>query len=566
MEPATMTRPDPRPWLRAYPQPPGWAFAAPAETLVEVFEASVRRFAHRPALDFFGKRWSYAELGALVDHAAAGFRALGVVPGTRVGLCLPNTPYFVIGYFGALKAGAIVVNFNPLNVGEELAAQAKDSGCEIVLAPDLEPIFGRVMGLLGTTPVRRVVACRFARALPPVKAAAFRVVKRADIARVPVGDDRVVEFDALVSGPRIAAPPEVRPEAPAVLQYTGGTTGAPKGVVLTHANLTANLRQVQGWFPACRPGEERMLAVLPFFHVFAMTVAMNAALGWGAEIVMLPRYEQKSLMGAIRRRRPTVFPGVPTLFKAMLDKGATREQLASIRSCISGGAPLPLEVKRAFEVASGCTLVEGYGLTEASPVCFCNPLQAENRAGTIGLPLPGVEAEIRSLDDPYHALPVGERGELCVRGPNVMVGYWNRPDETAKVLLPGGWLRTGDVGIMDAEGYVQLVDRIKDLILCSGFNVYPRAIEEALYRHPDVAAATVVGMPDEYRGESPAAFVQPRPGSALNEEALRDFLRDKLSPIEMPRVIELRDELPRTAVGKLSKKELRAELLRGRPG
>lgn len=554
-----------RPWLGAYPAVPGWTFEHAPETLPQVLDDAVRRFGARPAMEFFGRRWTYAQLGALVDRAAEGFRRLGIAPGARVGLCLPNTPYFVVAYFGALKAGAVVVNFNPLNVAEELAAQARDSGCEVMLAPDLEPIFGRVMSLLGTTPVRRVVACRFARALPPVKAVAFRVLRRADIAKVPRGDDRVLGFEALVAGPPIADPPRVRPADLAVLQYTGGTTGAPKGVMLTHANLTANLRQVQCWFTTARDGEERTLAVLPFFHVFAMTVALNASLGWGAEIVMLPRYDHAALVAALRRRRPTIFPGVPTLFKALLDKRTPREHLASVKSCISGGAPLPLEVKRAFEAASGCVLVEGYGLTEASPVCFCNPLEGENRAGTIGLPMPGVEAEIRALDDPTRALPPGERGELVVRGPNVMTGYWQRPEETAKVMLPGGWLRTGDVGIMDAQGYVQLVDRIKDLILCSGFNVYPRAIEEALYRHPDIAAATVVGMPDDYRGESPAAFVQPREGATLTEEALRTFLADKLSPIEMPRRIELRPELPRTAVGKLSKKELREELLRDRP-
>lgn len=550
-----------RPWLRAYPNPPGWAFEPPHETLPEVLDTSVRRFGPQPALDFFGRRWTYAELGALVDRAAGGFRALGVRPGDRVGLCLPNTPFFVACYFGAMKAGAAVVNFNPLNVAEELAAQARDAGCEVMVAPDIEPIFGRVMSALGTTPVRRVVVCRFATALPKVKGIAFRLLKRASIAKVPRGDDRVLDFDALVAGAPIADPPRPRPEDVAVLQYTGGTTGTPKGVMLTHANLCANLRQVQAWFTTCQEGQERTLAVLPFFHVFAMTVTMNNSLAAGAEIVMLPRYEHKAVVAALRRRRPTVLTGVPTLFKALLDKGATKDDLGSIRTCISGGAPLPLEVKRAFEAASGCVLVEGYGLTEASPVCFCNPLVGENRAGTIGLPLPGVEAEIRSLDDPTRAMPVGERGELCVRGPNVMAGYWGKPEETAKVTLPGGWLRTGDVGVMDPEGYVALVDRIKDLILCSGFNVYPRVIEEALYRHPDVVAATVVGMPDPYRGESAAAFVQLREGTTATEAALREFLADKLSPIEMPKLIELREELPRTAVGKLSKKELRQELL-----
>jgi len=309
-----------------------------------------------------------------------------------------------------------------------------------------------------------------------------------------------------------------------------------------------------------------MLAVLPFFHVFALTAVLGAAIGQGALLIMLPRFEPQMLIAALRRTRPTIFHGVPTLLKAVIDQGATAADLASVKICISGGAPLPMEIKKAFEARSGCRVVEGYGLTEASPVCFCNPVEGVLREGSIGLPLPGIRAEIRALDDPSRTLPPGERGELCVAGPNIMAGYLDRPAETASVLGPDGFLRTGDVGIMDADGFVTLVDRIKDLIICSGYNVYPRVIEEALYQHPEIVAATVVGQPDPYRGESPAAFVQVLPGSALTPDALRDFLKARLSAIEMPRLIEIRPELPRTAVGKLSKKELKAELVaRSRP-
>ena len=553
------------PWLRAYPKEIDWAFDEQPGTLTDLLDTAVRRFGPRPALDFLGRRWTYAELGALVDRAATGFCRMGAGKGTRIGLCLPNSPYFVIAFFAALKAGATVVNFNPLYVEAELAAQAEDSGTTIMVAIDLDPIFLRVLGLLGRGTVKRVVACRFHRALRPLKAVAFRVANRRMLASVPRNDDRVVTFDHLVASAPILFPPIAVPEDLAVLQYTGGTTGTPKGVMLTHANLVANCRQVQRWFPESRPGEERMLAVLPLFHVFALTTAMNAGLAWGAELVLLPRFAPPQLFAALRRRRPTLFPGVPTLFKAILDHGATKDDLASVRACISGGAPLPLAVKAAFEAASGCVLVEGYGLTEAGPVCFCNPVRGENRAGTIGLPLPGVQAEIRALDDPARRVPNGERGELVVRGPNVMRGYWQRPADTDAVTTPDGWLRTGDVGIMDADGYVTLVDRIKDLIICSGYNVYPRTVEEALYAHPDIAAATVLGMPDSYRGESVAAFVQLRPGAALTEAALDAFLRERLSPVEMPRLIEIRAELPRTAVGKLSRKELRDELLRQPP-
>ena len=549
------------PWLRAYPEGIDWAFNEPPGTLTALLDEAVRRFGPRPAMDFLGRRWSYGELGAQVERAAAGFARLGAGPGTRVGLCLPNSPYFVVAFFAALKAGATVVNFNPLYVEAELAAQAADSGTTIMVAIDLEPIFGRVLGLLERGTVKRVVACRFHRALRPLKAMAFRVSQRRILASVPRNDDRVVSFESLTGTPPAADLPAVAPDGLAVLQYTGGTTGTPKGVMLTHANLTANCRQVQRWFPDSRPGLERVLAVLPLFHVFAMTTAMNAALAWGAEIVLLPRFAPPMLLAALRRRRPTLFPGVPTLFKAILDNGATTADLASVRACISGGAPLPVPVKQDFEAKAGCVLVEGYGLTEASPVCFCNPVRGENRAGTIGLPLPGVRAEIRALENPAQRVPLGERGELVLRGPNVMRGYWQRPADTAAVTTPDGWLRTGDVGIMDADGYVTLVDRIKDLIICSGYNVYPRMVEEALYAHPDIAAATVLGMPDSYRGESVAAFVQPRAGTTLSETELNAFLRERLSPVEMPRLIEIRAELPRTAVGKLSRKELRDELL-----
>ncbi|CAH2604693.1 Long-chain fatty acid--CoA ligase [Rhodovastum atsumiense] len=554
--------PGARPWLRAYPAGIDWAFDEAPATLTALIDEAVRRFGPRPALDFLGRRWNYAELGSLIDRAAAGFARLGAGPGTRIGLCLPNTPFFVIAFFAALKTGATVVNYNPLYTEEELAAQAADSGTSIMVTIDVQPIFGRVVALLGHGTVKRIVACRFHRALRPMKAAVFRVAKRRVLATVPRNDDRVVGFDALVAEAPIAAPPAVAPADLAVLQYTGGTTGLPKGVMLTHANLAANVGQMLRWFPQFRPGEERVLAVLPLFHVFAMTMVMNAGLARGAELVLLPRFAPAQLLAVLRRRRPTIFPGVPTLFKALLDHGAGRRDLSDVRLCLSGGAPLPLEIKHRFEQASGCTLVEGYGLTEASPVCFCNPVTEGNRAGTIGLPIPGVEAEIRALDDPTRRVPVGERGELVVRGLNVMQGYWQRPADTGTVLLPDGWLRTGDVGIMDADGYVTLVDRIKDLIIASGYKVYPRTVEEAIYQHPDIAAATVLGMPDSYRGESVAAFVQLRPGATLTEAGLRDFLRTKLSPIEMPRLIEIRAELPRTAVGKLSRKELREELLR----
>jgi long-chain acyl-CoA synthetase len=547
------------PWLAAYPAGIDWAAAPAPATLNGLFAASAARYGARPCLDFMGRRQSFADVAALVARAAEGFRRAGVGPGTRVGLCLPNCPAYLVAFYGALRAGATVVNFSPLYVAEEMAWQAADAGVSLMVAPNLDPILSRVLSLLGAGPVERVVAVDFAAALPFPKSVLFRLLRRRVIAHLPAGDARVMRWQDLLAAPPIEAADAARPEDLAVLQYTGGTTGRPKGAMLTHGNLAANAQQVVAWSPQARPGEERTLAVLPFFHVFALTSVLNASIVAGHELIVLPRFEAKAVLAALRRRRPTIAYGVPTLFRALLDAGATTADLASVRICVSGGAPLPLELRHAFEAKAGCALVEGYGLTEAAPVCFCNPV-AGGREGSIGLPLPGVRAEIRALDGSGRPLPPGERGELCVAGPNVMPGYWNRPEETAGVLGADGFLRTGDVGIMDPDGYVTLVDRIKDLILCSGFNVYPRTVEEALYRHPDVVAVTVVGMPDRYRGESPAAFVELRPGSAATPATLREFLTDKLSAIEMPRLIELRAELPRTAVGKLSKKELRSEL------
>ncbi|MBP2290959.1 long-chain-fatty-acid--CoA ligase [Azospirillum rugosum] len=550
-----------QPWLAQYPAGIAWDQDIPVSPLSDLFEEAAARFAQRPCLDFLGRRYSYAEVMGLVNRAAKGFAALGVKPGVRVGLCLPNTPTYVIAYFGVLKAGGTVVNYNPLYVERELEHQITDSGTEIMVTLDLKQIYPRIEAMLGRTRLKTIVVCRMASILTPVKGVLFRVLKRSELAAIPA-DGRHVDFDALLANDGEVRPVAIDPRRDvAVLQYTGGTTGVPKGAMLTHANLVANARQVAAWFPGMAPGRERMLAVLPFFHVFAMTVVLNMGLAAGAELILLPRFEAAQVLKTIARRKPTLVPGVPTMYKALLGHpDVARHPMTSIRYCISGGAPLPMELKRQFERATGCVLVEGYGLSEASPVCACNPLTGVNKEGSIGLPLPGITFQIRALDDPHRVLPPGEKGQLVLSGPNVMAGYWNQAEETARAIS-GGWLFTGDVGVMDQDGYVFLLDRLKDLIICGGYNVYPRVIEEAIYQHPDVVAACVIGIPDDYRGQSPKAFVQLKPGAALTAEALKDFLRDKISRIEMPKQIEFRAELPKTAVGKLSKKELIAESL-----
>lgn len=548
------------PWLKAYPQDIDWAMPIAPRALGAVFDEAAGRFAARPCLDFLGRRYTYAEVAGLVNRAAKGFQSLGVGPGIKVGLCLPNTPFYVICYYAVLKAGGTVVNYNPLYVERELEHQIEDSETDLMVTLDLKQVYPRVGLMLERTRLKRVIVCKMTDILPTVKSLLFRVLKRSELADIP-SDDRHVPFETLLANDGRPAPVRIDPQHDiAVLQYTGGTTGVPKGAMLTHANLSANLLQVKSWFPAMKEGEERVLAALPFFHVFAMTVVLNLGIAAGAELVMLPRFEVKQVLQTIARRRTTLVPGVPTMYKALVtapDVG--KYTLTSIRYCISGGAPLPLELKRQFESMTGCVLVEGYGLTEASPVTNSNPLTGVNKEGSIGLPLPGVVVQIRDMEDPSRVLPPGEKGELVLKGPNVMAGYWRRPDETARVIGPDGFLRTGDVGTIDEDGYVFLLDRLKDLIICGGYNVYPRVIEEAIYLHPDVVAACVIGLPDDYRGQTPKAFVQLKPGASMTEEQMKAFLADKISRIEMPKHIEFRAELPKTAVGKLSKKELVAE-------
>jgi long-chain acyl-CoA synthetase len=345
----------------------------------------------------------------------------------------------------------------------------------------------------------------------------------------------------------------------AVLQYTGGTTGLPKGAMLSHYNLVANALQCLSWFPDSEPGRERVLAVLPFFHVFAMTVALNLSIATGAEITLMPQLDIKSLLAAIRRKRPTTMPGVPTLFTALYSHAdAPNFDLSSLKSCISGGAPLPAEVKARFEALAKSTVVEGYGLSETSPVACCNPLRGVNKTGSVGLPMPGTTIEILSLDDPATVLPQGERGEIAISGPQVMQGYWHNPEATQAVLAAGR-LRTGDVGYLDGDGYLFIVDRIKDIIIASGYKIYPRNVEDAIYRHPKVAECIVLGVKDPYRGETVKAYVVPIPGARLDAAELLAFLADKLSPIEMPKQFEFRQSLPKTLIGKPSKKALLEE-------
>jgi long-chain acyl-CoA synthetase len=546
-----------RPWEASYPAGVNWHAPIEVGPLPALLERTAALRGDKTAFDFLGHTTTWAEADAAATRIAAGLQAMGLTKGARLGLLLPNCPAYPLLFFGALKAGLTVVNCNPLYTEREIEAQIRDAGVTVVAAVDVATIYAKASALLARGVLQRIIVCPFAEMMPAGKRMLFRLFRRKELALVP-HDARHIRLPELAACTDPLQPVTIDPQLDiAVLQYTGGTTGTPKGAMLTHANLYANTVQMRLWFKDVKPGQERVLAVLPFFHVFAMTTVLLAAVDGGQEIIMLPRFELTSVIRTIARRRPTMLPGVPTLFAAIAGYRG-KADLSSIRFCISGGAPLPQEVKRNFEARTGCTLVEGYGLTEASPCISCNPPDGRNKAGSIGLPFPGTDISLRGLDDPLRRVAQGESGELCVRGPQVMRGYWNRPEETRDAFV-GGWLRTGDVAVMDDDGYFAIVDRIKDLILVNGFNVYPRAVEEAIYRHPAVAECTVIGVPDPYHGEVAKAFVVCKPDKALQGAELALFLRDHLAPIELPRQIEFRDSLPKTLIGKLSKKELIAE-------
>ena len=545
-----------KPWVKAYPTDIAWDQPLAAAPVTEGFDQSVARFSERPCLDFLGRSYSYREVDGLVRHAAKGFQALGVGRGVKVGLLLPNTPYFVICYYAVLKIGGTLVNFNPLYTAEEVARQIADSETRIMVTLDLRLLLPKVTAALGSSGLDKIVVCPMADILPFPKNYLFAVARRGEVARLPK-DGHHLPWDKVIDNDGAFQPAALDPALDiAVLQYTGGTTGVPKGAMLTHANIAANAQQLLAWCSGFVAGEERILGVLPLFHVFAMTVVMNVGILGGAELLLMPRFKLADALKVIDRKRATFFPGVPTIFTAInLFEGLERYDLSSLKFALSGGAALPIEVRQAFERLTGCTLVEGYGLSETSPVATCNPFAGPIKTGSIGQPLPGTWIEMRDLQDPARQVPLGQRGEICIKGPQVMAGYWKRPDATAAVTV-GDFLRTGDVGIMDGDGFSFLVDRIKDVIICGGYNVYPRMIEDAIYRHEGIAEVTVIGIPDDYRGETPKAFVVLKAGVTMSAEELLAFLEDKLSKIELPDQIEFRDELPKTLIGKLSKKEL----------
>jgi len=560
------------PWIRAYPPGMRWDAELPVKPVQQMLDEAVARWPGCSAVEFMGQAITYRELGAAVDRAAKGLQDLGVKPGVHVGLYLPNTPHYPIAFFAVLKAGGTVVNYSPLDAERVLAHKIEDSRTDILVTLDLVNLYPQMARLLDNSRLQKLVVgslSDYGAARDKVHA---QLQAAGQIAPVPA-DDRHVSFTALLQseGRHRTYPLGDLAEEIAVLQYTGGTTGLPKGAMLTHANLTSASAQycesTRGDPPILGEGTERFLVVLPLFHIFALSAAMLLGVRLGAALVLHTRFDVDAVMNELAASRITVFPGVPTMYTAILAHPKANEMdLRSLRFCGSGGAPLPVEVEQRFFALTGCHLNEGWGMTETSPVGTFTPARGVRKAGSCGMPLPRVQIKLVSLDDPAKDVTAfGEPGELCVKGPNVMKGYWNNPKATAESMTPDGYFRSGDVAKMDADGYFYIVDRTKDMLLCGGYNVYPRVLEESIYEHPAVAEVCVIGVPDDYRGQSPKAFVKLKDGAAeLTLDALKLFLKDRLGKHEMIGALEIRAELPKTAVGKLSKKDLVDEEARKR--
>ena len=552
------------PWEHSYPPPARWDAEVAIGPVQAVLDAAAVEFPDRPAVEFMGRRATYAQLNALANRAAKGFQQLGVGPGVHVGLYLPNTPHYLVAFFGVLKAGGTVVNYSPLDAEQVLAHKVEDSQTTILVTLDLAMLYPQMAALVGRGGLQKLVIGGMADLAGFPAYTAITLPPSNDLVTY---DDAHVPFVKLLDndGAYTPHPIEDPAETLAVLQYTGGTTGLPKGAMLTHGNLTAAGSQYMETTKAepavLERGAERCLLVLPLFHIYALTSCMLLCVRLGAEMVLHPRFELEAVLKDIDAKKITIFMGVPTMFTAMLMyPGIGDLDLSSLKFCGSGGAPLPLEVQQKFQALTGAPLNEGWGMTETSPSGTFTPMHGQRKEGSCGIPVPRVILKFADVTDPTKYVAYGERGEIAIRGPNVMMGYWNNEAATAEMMTPDGFLRTGDVGYMDEDGYVFIVDRIKDMLLCGGYNVYPRNIEEAIYAHPAVAECSVIGIPDEYRGQSPKAFIALKAGQQpFTIDEIKEFLKDKLGKHEMVQVIEFRESLPKTAVGKILKTALYEE-------
>ncbi|MDQ0351200.1 long-chain acyl-CoA synthetase [Alkalibacillus filiformis] len=546
-----------KPWLKHYPEEVPQTIDYDNRTLQSYLVESTENYPDKTAINFLGKDLTFQELFDSARKVANYLQSLGVEKGDRVAIMLPNTPQAVMSYYGALLAGAVVVQTNPLYTERELEYQMKDSGAKVIVCLDI--LLPRVNAIREETNLEHVVTTRIKDYLPFPKNVVQPILQKREYGIVVkpehggnthvwtnIMDDATVEYEEHDIDPQ---------EDLALLQYTGGTTGYPKGVMLTHGNLVSNTQMCQKWLYKTEYGKETVLGILPFFHVYGMTTVMILSVMMAQKMVLIPKFDVDNVLKAIHKERPTLFPGAPTIYIGLLNHPKlSKYDLSSIEACISGSAPLPVEVQEQFEKVTGGRLVEGYGLTETSPVTHANFVWENRRAGTIGVPWPDTDSKIFNADT-NEEQPVGEVGEIIVKGPQVMKGYWNKPDETEQ-SLKDGWFFTGDMGYMDEDGYFYIVDRKKDMIIAGGFNIYPREVEEVLYEHEGIQEAVVAGIPDPYRGETVKAYIVLKEDVELTEEELDQFCRENLAAFKVPKLYEFRDELPKTAVGKILRRKL----------
>ncbi|MCM3759708.1 long-chain-fatty-acid--CoA ligase [Alkalihalobacillus oceani] len=542
-------------WLKHYPDEIPHSLDYQNNSLHDYLLRSARTYPDQTAIEFLGKRLTYSELHQQAVRFAQGLQAFGVEKGDRIAIMLANCPQAVISYYGILMTGAIAVQINPLYVERELEHQLTDSGAKVLVCLDL--VFPRVQKVRMNTNLQQVIVTSIKDYLPFPKNLLYPIVQKGNV--TVEYNEQTVAFSAfLKQGGAAFKPVPLDPETDlALLQYTGGTTGLAKGVMLTHQNLVVNTMQAGHWIYKTTPGDERMLAVLPFFHVYGMTVCMNLAIMNGFTLILLPKFEPLQVLKVIAKHRVTLFPGAPTMYIALIHQpNIETYDLSSVLACLSGAAPLPQEVQQTFERLTGGKLVEGYGLTETAPVLTANPIWGTRKSGSIGIPWPDTEMIVRTADG-QEAEP-GEIGEIAVRGPQVMQGYWNMAEETERVLQEG-WLLTGDMGYMDEDGFFYIVDRKKDMIIAGGFNIFPREIEEVLYEHEAIQEVAIIGVPDPYRGETVKAFIVPKEGRDVTAEELDQFCRARLAAYKVPHLYEFRSELPKTMVGKVLRRVLLEE-------
>jgi len=559
----------PRPWIASYAEGVPADLAPPTESLADLIATSVATYPGNVALEFFGAETTYARLGEQIDRAAEGLRRLGVRAGDPVAIVLPNCPQHIAAFYAVLRLGAIVVEHNPLYTPRELRHQFEDHGAKVVIAWD--KVVETIQDFSADLAVRAVVSVNVTEAMPPLMRAMLRMpIGKARAARAslttPVSG--TVPWGQLLRADRIdAAVPSPTVGDVALIQYTSGTTGVPKGATLSHGNLVANAAQARAWVPEIERGTAVVYAVLPMFHAYGLTLCLTFAMSMGARLVLFPRFDADLVLKVVRTRPPTFLPAVPPIYEKLTVAAAEAGvSLQGIRIAISGAMALTPSVVEPWEAATGGTLVEGYGLSECSPVLMANPVAPNRRAGTVGLPLPATEARVVDPDEPTRDVAPGAAGELVVRGPQVFSGYWNKPEDTAAVFVadPAGgtpWFRTGDIVQIDADGFVRIVDRIKELIITGGFNVAPTEVEEVLRRHPSLTDAAVVGIPDPVAGEEVVAAVVLAPGASLDEGAVRDFARETLTPYKVPRRLVVVDDLPRSLIGKVLRKQVREQLV-----